>query len=95
MATSIAPDTTKVEAWITESSSAVVWGTHNTTVADETWSKFLSDTDQDSGEFAVDWDEASRLWASPEADASKEVWPEGWTSAEEKAGWTPVLVYSW
>lgn len=75
-----------VQAWTTENSSAVVWGTHDLELAKKVYREYDLDTEPD-------WEDGTEYWGRPGLD-EEETWTDGSMSTKkEEEDWVPFLTF--
>lgn len=75
-----------VQAWTTEDSNAVVWGTHDIDEAKKVYRELVLDTEPD-------WETALQKWGRPGLD-EEEIWnSEDTSDAQKEDNWVPFLVF--
>lgn len=74
-----------IQAWTTENEDAVVWGTHDLTIAKEAYRIMGLDTEPD-------WDDVRLMWAAPHL-VNEEQWADEDYGNEPHDGWVPYTVY--
>lgn len=79
------PAKLSVEAWATENSDAVVWGTHDAATAREAYGALGMDEEPD-------WGDAKLKWAAPHL-IEQEQWADEDYGDTPKDGWVPFMVY--
>jgi hypothetical protein len=77
--------TTTIQAWTTENSDAVVWGTHDLAVAKEAYAIMQLDTEPD-------WGDVRLMWAAPHL-IDQEQWADEDYGNQPEDGWVPYMAF--